>query len=126
MELKFEYGVENQVILMSSNFKPFKPDPYDIDEGRKLFNLDIIRCCTNFVLNLINIGIQFRHVYDRKKRNNRNLLARFLSGSTEEVLLFVLFMAQLIFLLQRSSSDELLALRNEVINWTSIQRQSKV
>jgi hypothetical protein len=99
--LMFNYGVDDQVILMSSRFKPFKPDPYDIDGGQRLLNFDIIRCCTNFVLNLIQMGIIFSDTYGlkQKKRKQGSFFVQFLTGITEEILLFVLFMLQLIFLL---------------------------
>jgi hypothetical protein len=79
---------------MRSYFKPFKPDPYDNAELGSLLNFDIIRCCTNFVLNLINIGIAFSDTFGTKQKSRKqaNSWIRFMLGSTEEILLFVLFM----------------------------------
>ena len=97
--MKYDFGVEDQVILREKLFTPFKPDAYDSQNGRVLFNLDITRCCTNFVLNFIIIGLRSFDAYHGSKDKKTGVkFIRFLVSILDEILLFVLFMTQLILI----------------------------
>ena len=109
------------MILSDSFFMAFKPDPYSFKGGERLLTTDIIRCCTNFVLNLINMVIAWRDMKSDNKRKKNIIFTWFL-----EIGLFILFLSQLIFLLERTPEETLFENQFEVINWPSIRRQSNV
>jgi len=56
VNLLFEYGVEDQVILQSKTFQPFKPHIYEKDQEQGLFVLDIVRITLNIVMSVVCIG----------------------------------------------------------------------